>query len=72
LLDSGFVVSIFVVRGIAYSTVVIAVVFFLASALTGGGRVDEEREFKGLAEVVQGEKGMNLLLFLPIFNTYRT
>ena len=45
---------------IAYSAVVTAVVFFLASALTGGGRVDEETEFKGLDEVVHGEKGMNL------------
>jgi Amt family ammonium transporter len=36
------------------------VVYFIASALTGGGRVDEETEHDGLDEAVHGEKGMNL------------
>ena len=45
---------------IVYSAVVTAIVFFIASALTGGGRVDEETEFKGLDEAVHGEQGMNL------------
>jgi len=36
------------------------IVYFIASALTGGGRVDEETEHTGLDESVHGEKGMNL------------
>ena len=45
---------------IVYSAVVTAIVYFIAAALTGGGRVDEETEFKGLDEAVHGEKGFNL------------
>ena len=45
---------------IVYSGIMTAVVFFISSALTGGGRVDEETEFKGLDEATHGEKGMNL------------
>ncbi|MCF6331365.1 MAG: ammonium transporter [Sulfurimonas sp.] len=45
---------------IVYSGVVTAIVFFIASALTGGGRVDEETEQRGLDEVVHGESAMNL------------
>jgi len=45
---------------IVYSGIVTAIVFYIASALTGGGRVDEETEHKGLDEAVHGEKGMNL------------
>ncbi|MEA3434393.1 MAG: ammonium transporter [Campylobacterota bacterium] len=45
---------------IVYSAIVTAIVYFIAAALTGGGRVDEETEFKGLDEAVHGEKGMNL------------
>ena len=45
---------------IVYSAIVTAIMFYIASALTGGGRVDEETEYKGLDEVVHGEKGMNL------------
>ncbi|MBD3756104.1 MAG: ammonium transporter, partial [Gammaproteobacteria bacterium] len=45
---------------IVYSGIVTAVVFFVASALTGGGRVDEETEVRGLDETVHGEKGINL------------
>jgi len=45
---------------IVYSGVVTAVVFFIASAITGGGRVDEETEARGLDETVHGEKAINL------------
>ncbi|MBU1659751.1 ammonium transporter [bacterium] len=45
---------------IVYSGIVTAIVFFIASALTGGGRVDEETEAKGLDETVHGEKAINL------------
>ena len=45
---------------IVYSGVVTAIVFYIASALTGGGRVDEETESRGLDEIVHGEKGINL------------
>ena len=45
---------------IVYSGVVTAIVYFIASALTGGGRVDEETEARGLDETVHGEKGINL------------
>ena len=44
---------------IAYSGVATAVVFYIASMLTGGGRVDEETEQIGLDEKVHGEKAMN-------------
>lgn len=43
-----------------YSGIVTAIVFFIASALTGGGRVDEETEARGLDETVHGEKALNL------------
>ena len=36
------------------------IVYFVASALTGGGRVDEETETRGLDESFHAEKGMNL------------
>ncbi|WP_373000426.1 ammonium transporter [Sulfurimonas sp.] len=45
---------------IVYSGVVTAIVFFIASAITGGGRVDEETERRGLDETVHGEKAINL------------
>ena len=45
---------------IVYSGIATAVVFYIASALTGGGRVDEETEARGLDETVHGEKGINL------------
>ncbi len=45
---------------IAYSAVATAVVYFIASMLTGGGRVDEETELIGLDEKIHGEKAMNL------------
>ncbi len=37
-----------------------AVVYFIASAITGGARVDEETEEMGLDEAIHGEKGVNL------------
>ena len=45
---------------IVYSAVATAAVYFVASMLTGGGRVDEETELIGLDEKVHGEKAMNL------------
>ncbi len=45
---------------IVYSGVVTALVYFLASAVTGGGRVDDETETIGLDEVTHGEKALNL------------
>jgi len=36
------------------------VVYYVASALTGGARVDIETEEMGLDESVHGERGMNL------------
>ena len=44
----------------AWTLIGTVVVYFIASALTGGGRVDEETEHNGLDESVHGEKGMNL------------
>jgi len=45
---------------VVYSAIVTAIVFFIASALTGGGRVDEETEHTGLDEATHGESAMNL------------
>ena len=45
---------------IVYSAVATAIVYFVASMLTGGGRVDEETELIGLDEKIHGEKAMNL------------
>ncbi len=45
---------------VVYSGIMTAVVYFIAAALTGGGRVDEETETIGLDEEVHGEKGINL------------
>jgi len=36
------------------------IVYYVASALTGGARVDEESEEMGLDEAIHGEKGLNL------------
>ena len=43
-----------------YSVIATAIVYFIAAALTGGGRVDEETEHIGLDEAIHGEKGINL------------
>ena len=45
---------------VVYSSIITAIIFFISSALTGGGRVDEETEVEGLDEAVHGEKAMNL------------
>ncbi|OHD97717.1 MAG: ammonium transporter [Sulfurimonas sp. RIFCSPHIGHO2_12_FULL_36_9] len=45
---------------VVYSAIATAVVYFIASALTGGGRVDDESENRGLDETVHGEKALNL------------
>ncbi|TET87463.1 MAG: ammonium transporter [Sulfurovum sp.] len=45
---------------IVYSAIVTAIVYFIAAAITGGGRVDEETEHVGLDEATHGEKGINL------------
>lgn len=45
---------------VVYSGIATAVVYFIASAVTGGGRVDEETESRGLDETVHGEKAINL------------
>ena len=45
---------------IVYSGIMTAVVYFIASLVTGGGRVNEETEQKGLDESVHSEKAMNL------------
>jgi len=44
----------------AWTLVGTVVVYFIASALTGGGRVDSESEEIGLDESLHGERGMNL------------
>jgi Amt family ammonium transporter len=45
---------------IVYSGVVTAIVYFISSIITGGGRVDDETELMGLDEAVHGEKSINL------------
>ncbi|MDD5158191.1 ammonium transporter [Sulfurimonas sp.] len=45
---------------VVYSAVATAVVYFIAAAITGGGRVDDESESRGLDETVHGEKAINL------------
>ena len=52
-LESILVVGLFTLIGTV-------IVYYIASALTGGGRVDEESEEIGLDEVTHGEKVMNL------------
>jgi len=44
----------------AWTLVGTVVVYYVASALTGGARVDEECEEIGLDESIHGERGMNL------------
>ena len=51
--ESVVVVGIFTLIGTV-------VVYYIASALTGGGRVDEETEQIGLDEAVHGEKALHL------------
>lgn len=49
-----------VVVTIIFTAVMTAVVYFVASILTGGARVDEESETKGLDESIHGERGFEL------------
>jgi Amt family ammonium transporter len=44
----------------AFTLVGTVIVYYIASALTGGGRVDEETESVGLDEGVHGERGLNI------------
>ena len=43
-----------------YTLIGTVVVYYIASALTGGARVSEENESQGLDESVHGERGFNL------------
>lgn len=45
---------------IVYSAIATAVIYYVASAVTGGGRVDDESESRGLDETIHGEKALNL------------
>lgn len=45
---------------IVYSAIVTAIVYLIASAITGGGRVDDDSENRGLDETIHGEKALNL------------
>lgn len=44
----------------AYTLIGTIVVYYIASLLTGGARVNEEQESQGLDESVHGERGFNL------------
>jgi len=43
-----------------YTLIGTVIVYFIASAFTGGGRVNEETEAIGLDEAIHGERGLNL------------
>jgi ammonium transporter, Amt family len=43
-----------------YTLIGTIIVYLIASAITGGGRVSEEVEVRGLDEMVHGERGLNL------------
>jgi Amt family ammonium transporter len=45
---------------VLYSAIMTAGVYGLSAALTGGGRVDEETEQRGLDETTHGEEALNL------------
>jgi len=45
---------------VVYSGVMTAVVYLIASVLTGGGRIDDETELRGLDEATHGEEALNL------------
>ena len=49
-----------VIVTVVYSGVMTAVIYGIASLLTGGARVSEEVEIQGLDSAVHGEKGFNL------------
>ncbi len=43
----------------AWTLIGTAIVYFIASAITGGARVDDETEYAGLDETIHGEKVVN-------------
>ncbi len=43
-----------------YTLIGTIIVYFIASAVTGGGRVDEETESLGLDEMIHGERALNI------------
>ncbi len=43
-----------------YTLIGTVIVYFVASIITGGGRVDEETEITGLDETIHGERALNL------------
>jgi Amt family ammonium transporter len=45
---------------IVYTAVMTAILFFIAKAITGGARVDDETETMGLDEATHGERGFNM------------
>ena len=45
---------------IVYTAIMTAILFFVAKAVTGGARVDDETETMGLDEATHGERGFNL------------
>jgi len=45
---------------IVYSGIMTAVVYFISSLITGGGRVDDETELKGLDTETHGEEAINM------------
>ena len=49
-----------IILTIVYSAIGTAVVFFIASKITKGGRVDEETEISGLDDTIHGEAALNL------------
>jgi len=45
---------------VVYSGIMTAVVYFISSLVTGGGRVDDETELKGLDTETHGEEAINM------------
>ena len=45
---------------IVFTAIMTTILFFIAKAITGGARVDEETETMGLDEAVHGERGFNI------------
>ncbi|BAF69606.1 ammonium transporter [Nitratiruptor sp. SB155-2] len=49
-----------VVVTMVFTAVMTAIVYFVSSLITGGGKVDEDTQAMGLDEAVHGERGFNL------------
>lgn len=49
-----------VIVTIVFTAVMTALIYFIASVITRGARVDEETEVKGLDEAIHGERGFQL------------